>query len=197
MIDIAEFKSVLEKYLIKAPIDAQQIKSNVINETDAKELADMYNEENRAKAVWEDVDFDYTDLAVIRKREEQALELIKSGYMPEELIQGEITLSIVNSKNLPKNLATPNLYVKLKRVSYNEVGTRAKQNPLVKICNRYDPDTGAIDQKIPILTLLGKCKNRQADTMTLEFYFKADATPNDTDAVFFGECFVPFKQCFE
>lgn len=46
----------------------------------------MYNEENRAKAVWEDVDFDYTDLPVIRKREEQALELIKSGYMPEELI---------------------------------------------------------------------------------------------------------------
>jgi hypothetical protein len=39
----------------------------------------MYNEENRAKAVWEDVDFDYTDLGVIRKREEQALQLIKSG----------------------------------------------------------------------------------------------------------------------
>lgn len=79
MIDIEEFKSVLDKYLTKAPIDANQIKSNVINETDAKELADMYNEENRAKAVWEDVDFDYTDLGVIRKREEQALQLIKSG----------------------------------------------------------------------------------------------------------------------
>ena len=86
----------------------------------------MYNEENRAKAVWEDVDFDYTDLGVIRKREEQALQLIKSGQMPVEIIEGEITLNLFNSKNLQKSLATPNLYVKLKRVSYNEDGTRAK-----------------------------------------------------------------------
>jgi hypothetical protein len=46
--------------------------------------------------------------------------------MPVEIIEGEITLNLFNSKNLPKNLATPNLYVKLKRVSYNEDGTRAK-----------------------------------------------------------------------
>jgi len=46
----------------------------------------MYNEEIRAKAPYEDVNFDYTDPAVIKKREEQALALIKSGHMPEELI---------------------------------------------------------------------------------------------------------------
>ena len=33
--------------------------------------------------------------------------------------------------------------------------------------------------------------------MTLEFYFKADDKPSDTGASFVGECFVPFKKCFE
>lgn len=42
----------------------------------------MYNEEIRAKAVWEDLAFDNEDLAVIKKREEQARALIKSGNMP-------------------------------------------------------------------------------------------------------------------
>lgn len=126
MISIEEFKEVLEKYVVKVPITAEQIKSNIINEADAKDLADMYNEEIRAKAPWEDVAFDNEDLAVIKKREEQARAFIKSGNMPQELIQGEIVVNILNSKNFPKNPTTPHLYVRLKRVSYNDDGTIQK-----------------------------------------------------------------------
>ena len=154
----------------------------------------MYNEDNRTKLVYEDVNFDYEDLTVIKNREDAAIQLIKDGKMPEAIINGEIIVSIFNSKNFPKSGAQQFLYVKLKRVSYNDDGTKAKQNPLVKICKGYDNLTGAIDQKIPILALLGKDKNRQADTMTLEFYMKPNDKSDDIDAVFFGECFVPFKQ---
>ena len=44
---------------------------------------------------------------------------------------------------------------------------------------------------------MGEDKNRQPDTMTLEFYFKVDATATDEGASFVGECFVPYKKCFQ
>ena len=31
----------------------------------------------------------------------------------------------------------------------------------------------------------------------MEFYFKPNSMPNDEGAVFFGECFVPYKQCIQ
>ena len=46
--------------------------------------------------------------------------------------------------------------------------------PLVKICSRFSTETGDIDQKIPITQFNGLDRNRQADTMTLEFYMKPD-----------------------
>lgn len=33
--------------------------------------------------------------------------------------------------------------------------------------------------------------------MTLEFYKKPNDQNNDTGASFIGECFVPYKRCFE
>lgn len=43
---------------------------------------------------------------------------------------------------------------------------------------------------------MGEDKNRQPDTMTLEFYMKADQVASDAGASFIGECFVPYKKCF-
>ena len=63
----------------------------------------MYNEDNRTKLVYEDVNFDYEDLTVIKNREDAAIQLIKDGKMPEAIINGEIIVSIFNSKNFPKS----------------------------------------------------------------------------------------------
>lgn len=45
----------------------------------------------------------------------------------------------------------------------------------------------------------GLDKNRQSDTMKLEFFRKEDdvARSKDEGVSFIGECFVPFKLCFE
>lgn len=40
-------------------------------------------------------------------------------------------------------------------------------------------------------------KNKQPDTMTLEFYMKLDVKATDEGASFIGECFVPYKKCLE
>jgi len=39
----------------------------------------------------------------------------------------------------------PYLYVKLKRISYENDGSRKKMPPLVKICSRFSTETGDID----------------------------------------------------
>ena len=57
----------------------------------------MYNEDIREKQVFENFDFDHEDVGAIKKRESQALQLIKEGKMPVEPILGEISLLIRNS----------------------------------------------------------------------------------------------------
>ena len=116
--------------------------------------------------------------------------------MPVEIIRGEISLLIRNSQGLLNVPDKPYLYVKLKRVNYEDDGSRKKLPPLVKICSRFARESGDIDQRIPITQFNGLDKNRQADTMTLEFYMKPDEQPSDAGASFIGECFVPFKKCF-
>ena len=157
----------------------------------------MYNEDIRVKQVYEDFDFDHENQMVLKQRENQALQLIKEGKMPVEIIKGEISLLIRNSQGLLSVAEKPYLYVKLKRVSYENDGTRKKMPPLVKICSRFAAESGDIDQKIPIAQFNGLDKNRQADTLTLELYMKPDDQPSDAGATFIGECFVPFKKCFE
>ena len=104
---------------------------------------------------------------------------------------------IRNSQGLLSVPDKPFLYVKLKRVSYEDDATKKKMPPLVKACTRFSLESGDIDQKIPIAQFKGLDKNRQADTMTLEFYKKPDLENSDTGASFIGECFVPYKRCFE
>lgn len=52
---------MLDKYVTKKPIAVADIKSKVIGEEDAKQLAAMYNEDIRKKAVYEQNDFDPED----------------------------------------------------------------------------------------------------------------------------------------
>jgi len=65
--------------------------------------------------------------------------------MPVELIKGEIALLIRNSKSLLAVPDKPHLYVKLKRVSYEDDGSKKKMPPLVKICTRFVAESGDID----------------------------------------------------
>jgi hypothetical protein len=46
--------------------------------------------------------------------------------MPIEIIEGEVTLNIYNSKNFLTVPNKPYLYVKVKRVSYSDAGVKVK-----------------------------------------------------------------------
>jgi predicted nucleic-acid-binding Zn-ribbon protein len=46
--------------------------------------------------------------------------------MPSEIIKGEIVLNLFNSQNLLEVPNKPYLYVKLKRSTYTELGTKEK-----------------------------------------------------------------------
>ena len=94
-----EFCKLLEQYVKKKPITTEDLKSNVFTDKEKEELKDMYNEEVRDKAVWEDFDFDHDDLKVVQKREQSALALIRAGEMPSETINGEIQVLLFDSTN--------------------------------------------------------------------------------------------------
>lgn len=47
-----------------------------------------FNDANRK--VYEDYYFDHNDVRVIKKRDQQAIALVRSGEMPTEKIEGEI-----------------------------------------------------------------------------------------------------------
>lgn len=97
MISREEFTELLSKYVQKKPISVEDLQSNVIGQKDKEDLVALYNEDIRLKRCYEDYDFDHTDLKVIKKREEQALQLILAGEMPSEIMQGEIVLNLFNA----------------------------------------------------------------------------------------------------
>ena len=79
----------------------------------------------------------------------------------------------MDSINLPKVANRSILFTQVKRISYGEDGSKSKKT-VPKICRRFNPTSGEIDQKIPITAFLNLDKNRQADTMKVEFYFKTN-----------------------
>lgn len=52
--------------------------------------------------------------------------LIKAGEMPSEIMKGELTLNLFNCKNFLEVPNKPHLYVKVKRVTYSDEGTKVK-----------------------------------------------------------------------
>ena len=64
---------MLDKYVTKKPVAVADIKSKVIGDEDAKQLAEMYNEDIRKKAVYETNDFDPEDQKQIKNRETEAI----------------------------------------------------------------------------------------------------------------------------
>jgi len=91
-ISIEEFEGALEKYMVKKKIAAVEIESKIIGKKDAEELAAMYNEEIRPKAVFEDFAFDPESKRTREKREAEALQLIKDGKMPVNIMSGDLTI---------------------------------------------------------------------------------------------------------
>ena len=87
-----EFMDKLEKYTTFAEVEAEAIESNVINKEQAKELADMFNEENRKKPVYEDFKFSAKDKDHLLDREEETIKLMKEGKLKNEPIKGELKL---------------------------------------------------------------------------------------------------------
>ena len=77
-----EFVDKLEKYVTFAEVEAEVIESNVIGKQDAKELADMFNEENRRKPVYEDFKFSAKETDHLKDREEETIALLKEGNLP-------------------------------------------------------------------------------------------------------------------
>lgn len=117
--------------------------------------------------------------------------------MPKEQIKGEIQVQLVDSINFIEVPHKTNLYVKLKRTSYMPSGGAPKDKYLVKICSRFNQrEQGDISQKLPITGMNNEDKNLQSDTLTCEFYMKADKQPKDEGATFIGECYIPYKKCF-
>ena len=77
-----EFVDKLEKYVTFAEVEAEAIESNVIGKKHAEELANMLNEENRRKPVYEDFKFSAKEKDHLKDREEETIALLKEGKLP-------------------------------------------------------------------------------------------------------------------
>lgn len=82
----AELTAKLAPYTKKAPITAEQITGNIISQKDKEDFAEMFNEENRTKAVFEDFAFDVSDKDELARREAETIQLIKENKLPEQPI---------------------------------------------------------------------------------------------------------------
>ena len=102
-----------------AQITEENIVSNIINEKDKKELVEMWNEEHREKKVFEDFGFDATDKDELLRRENETIELIKSGQLKNEPINGQIDIGIENCIGLPIIPNKPACFYKLKRTFFD------------------------------------------------------------------------------
>jgi hypothetical protein len=93
-ISIDEFEETLSKYLVKKQITVEEaaFNTNILSEKDAKEVVAMVNEDRRVKAVYEDFNFDPDSMRELEKREAEALQLIKDGKMPVEIMEGEVVI---------------------------------------------------------------------------------------------------------
>ena len=91
------FEATLEKYTIKRQITATgeggaNFNDNILSKKDAEEVVAMVNEDRRKKAVFENFEFEADDMRTLKKREDEALQLIKDGKMPVEIMDGELQI---------------------------------------------------------------------------------------------------------
>lgn len=60
----------------------------------------MFNEENRQKMVFEDFKFDASDKDELARREAETIDLINNKKLPDQKINGEIVVHLLNFENL-------------------------------------------------------------------------------------------------
>lgn len=83
----------------------------------------MFNEENRKKMVFEDFAFDPSDKDELARREAETVELIKNGKLPEQKVNGTVTINLRNFENLPRVEGKPICIYKLKRTFFTPEAT--------------------------------------------------------------------------
>ena len=204
-----EFNDRLGKYTKKAPITAADIGGDGIAQKDKEELAEMWNEEHREKAVFEDFGFDATDKDELARRENETVELIKAGKLPNEPIKGQIDFKIENCIGMPTVPGKNCCFYKLKRHYFDDQGVKQKRKDIQGFCARYardenDPNTASIRCRIKAHDLLDQNLHACGDTMMLELYLVESmdkgliGTPaaQKQNLSFVGEAVLRWKQCF-
>ena len=149
-ISIEEFEGALEKYMVKKKIAAVEIESKIIGKKDAEELAAMYNEEIRPKAVFEDFAFDPESKRTREKREAEALQLIKDGKMPVNIMSGDLTIQLASFKSLVDVPGMTELWVITKLTNYTSPGAEiVKEKGQGRPVKNFNREEGIMNMKIP------------------------------------------------
>jgi hypothetical protein len=176
-ISIDEFEGALEKYMVKKKIVAAEIESKIIGKKDAEELAEMYNEEVRPKAVFEDFSFDPENKRTREKREAEALALIKEGKMPVDMISGDLTILLDSFKSLVEIPGLTEAWVVTKLTHYSSPEAEiVKEKAAGRLIKKFSREEGTMRMRIPLILLNGRDRNLQADTIHTEVWLGPPGT---------------------
>jgi len=198
-----EFTSKLAPYTKKAPITEEQIESKIIAQKDKKELVEMFNEENRQKMVFEDFKFDASDKDELARREAETIDLINTKKLPDQKINGEIVVHLLNFENLKKVEGKNLCMYRLKRSFFTDA-------PDAKVDHRKDIvgfmqknfswEEQRMNCKIPITDLLNNNLHMQGDTLLLQLFMIDQPRPKTelkAYATFVGELRIRYKHCLD
>ena len=196
-----EFKKKLAPYTKKAEMKVEQIADTGIK--DKEELVEMYNEEIRDKAVFEDFGFSPSDVDELKRREAETIELIKKGELPTEEIKGEVQIKLLNFENLTRVEGKPVVYYKIKRTFFN---AENPQQPFVEfrkdkpgfMQKNFSWENNRMDCRINLNDLKSENLHLQGDTILIELYMIERAEVSlRKNATFVGEIRFSYKHCFE
>lgn len=197
-----EFFGAISKYTKKAPIAAADITGDVMTNQEKEEVAKMYNEEIREKAVYEQNADDLDDTSAMEMRKAQMIELIKNKQMPVDKIRGEIIVRLDNFANLPEIPGKEVMLCRLKQAFFDDVGVEQARKAVTIFAKGFNREQSCFDPPLRFIIkdLMNVNKNVCWDIITLELYLTDANGPQAQqiqNAQFIGECNIKWKHCLD
>lgn len=105
--------------------------------------------------MFEDFAFDASDKDELARREAETIALIKEGKLPEQKINGDVCVHLLNFENLPRVEGKPICIYKLKRSFFTPEATVDHHKDIFGyITKNFSWDESVMNCKIPMADLI-------------------------------------------
>lgn len=202
-IDLLEFEAVFGKYFSKGgpvkEVTGEELENEItgVDKETAKDLAKQMNTEIKKTNVYTDQKLESPVDEELVEIEEQRVNDIKAGSLPEKLIGGELVLKITEGKNFVDLNGKPKFALRYEMPRYDNSG-KLTQPGFYDQMKSQDAETGAFKIKLK-LPIMNHNMFLYQEIIRVSVYKVSDEATNfkTADKTFIGCIYIQWKECVD